>query len=235
MTTDRFRETAIKHARIIEDQKRVKTQVADLILECFDLPTQPNASPKSASVQDIKTFKKALSLFQPSDFDELTSERNIDDRCGYALCPNPNQKYAGGGQKVWNRKGGKDFQLLDRGDVERWCSSECRKRGQFVRAQLSSEPAWVRDVTDTQVELLDDLQAANDLAAAVAKLSIDDARKEDLVRRLKELALERGDVDRPSVAAVEISERVPTENVPPPPQIAGDSVEGHAPRGVRFE
>lgn len=236
MTTDRFRETAIKHARIIEDQKRVKTQVADLILECFDFPSQQNASPDKPVPSDAKTFKKALSLFQPVDFDELASERNIDDRCGYALCPNPKYRHPSGGKKVWNRQSGKDFKLIDAAEVERWCSPECSDRGKFVRSQLSSEPAWLRDVTETKVVLLDDLRRSNDLAADIKKLSIDDAAKTDLNAKLKELSLERGNVSKPVDASFDIAEKEPTEGIPEAPQVTGeDSIEGYNPGKVRFE
>lgn len=234
MSTDRFRETAVRHARIIEDQKRVKTQVADLILECFDLPSQHDVFPSKPLPADAKVFTKALSLFQPTDFDDLVSERNIDDRCGYALCPQPNQRPRHGGSKVWNRKGGKDFKLVDRAELERWCSEACKARGEFVQGQLSNEPAWVRDVTETKVVLLDDVRQANDLAAAIEDLSIDESAKDDLEAKLKELSLERGDSGRRNVGSIDIVERQPTEVAEPPQPTAQNSVEGHNPRRVRF-
>lgn len=234
MTTDRFRETAIRHARIIEDQKRVKTQVADLILECFDLPGQQDSSPANPLPADAKVFTKALSLFQPTDFDELVSERNIDDRCGYALCPNPNKRTQHGGNKVWNRKGGKDFKLVDRAELEKWCSEACKARGEFVKGQLSNEPAWVRDVTETRVVLLDDVRQANDLASAIEDLSIEESAKDDLEAKLKELSLERGDGGKKGIGDIDLIERQPTEAAEPPQPTTQDSVEGHNPRRVRF-
>lgn len=234
MTTDRFRDTAIRHARILEDQKRVKTQVADLIIECFDLPSQQDSSPANPLPADAKVFTKALSLFQPTDFDELVSERNIDDRCGYALCPKPNQRTQHGGNKVWNRKGGKDFKLVDRAELEKWCSEACKARGEFAKGQLSNEPAWVRDVTETRVVLLDDVRQANDLAAAIEDLSIEESAKDDLEAKLKELSLERGDGGKKSIGDIDLVERQPAEAAEPPQQTAQDSVEGHNPRRVRF-
>ena len=234
MTTDRLRETAVRKARILEDQKRVRDQVTDLIIECYDLPSQPNATPGIPVPADVKVFCTALSLFQPSDFDELVSERNIDDRCGYALCPNPNQKAPSGGNKVWNRKGGKDFRLLDKAEFERWCSRACRIRGDFVQGQLSSEPAWVRDVSETKVRLLDDLRHENDLAAALRELSIEDSSKADLESRLKVLSLERGDGRNTSTSKPNIVEKEVTESPPPPQSTDHDDVEGHSVRKVRF-
>lgn len=235
MTTDRLRATAVQQARILEDQKRIRDQVTDLIIECYDFPSQPNASPIEPVPTDVKSFGTALSLFQPSDFDELVSERNIDDRCGYALCPNPNQKAPGGGNKVWNRKGGKDFKLLDKAEFERWCSRACRIRGEFVRGQLSTEPAWVRDVSETKVRLLDDLQHENDLAAALRELSMEDSAKADLESRLKALSLEHGDNGKASARELDIVEKEITESPQPPQPSDHDNVEGHSVRQVRFE
>lgn len=152
------RATAIRHALQLEEQKNVQEKVLDLILEAYDLPKQPVSTPAKASAFDVQHFKSCLRLFRPSDFDDLVRERNIDDRCGYALCSNPNNKIAGGGNKVWNRKSGPDFRMIDRSELERWCSDECGERAAFVRAQLSSEPAWLRDNQNDNVKLLDDMK-----------------------------------------------------------------------------
>ncbi|ETN47133.1 uncharacterized protein HMPREF1541_01323 [Cyphellophora europaea CBS 101466] len=235
MTTDRFRETAVRHARILEDQKRVKAQVTDLILECFDLPSKPDVGPVNPIPADAKIFGKALSLFQPTDFDELVSERNIDDRCGYALCPKPNQKARNGGNKVWNGKGGKDFRLIDRAVVERWCSDSCKARGEFVKGQLSTEPAWLRDVTDTKVTLLDDVKNTADLSMAIRDMSIDATAKDDITAKLKELSLERGDGGvEAKTGDFAIVEKESTRASEPPQPGGQDTIEGHDPRKVRF-
>jgi RNA polymerase II-associated protein 2 len=236
MSTDRFRETALRHARILEDQKRVKAQVADLILECYDFPSQQDASPSAPSPADAKVFNTALSLFQTTDFDELVSERNIDERCGYALCSNPNKKARHGGNKVWNQKGGKDFKLVDKAEFEKWCSKSCQARGEFVKGQLSSEPAWLRDVTETKVRLLDDMQEADDLVAAVRALSLDKFDKDDLDSKLKSLSLERGDGQGVGGRnSTDVIEREGPENVQAPvPDPFGNS-ENQASRKVRFD
>jgi RNA polymerase II-associated protein 2 len=231
MTTDRHRETATRHAQILEDQKRIRSQVIDLIIECYDLPSQPDVQPSDPRPPDAKLFNKALSLFQPSDFDELVSERNIDDRCGYALCPNPNQKARHGGTKIWNRKGGKNFKMVDRVDVEKWCSPSCKARGDFVKGQLSSEPAWLRDVTETQVKLLDDMQRADDLSAAIKDLTIDEATKDDLEAKLKLLSLERGDAGHDRISSNDVVENEVNEVPEPPVPPSGNHPDA---RRVRF-
>src|ERR1700761_9459545 len=125
---DRIRATVLRQARDIEDRKKLQARVADLVVEAFDLPSKPDADPATPQPSDASLFKHCLSLFQPSDLDDLIYERNVDTRCGYALCPKPNLKVDNGGEKVWNQKGGKDFRLVDRVELEKWCSRACQQR-----------------------------------------------------------------------------------------------------------
>jgi RNA polymerase II-associated protein 2 len=163
----RHQSTVLRHALRLQDEKRLQAHILDLVLEAYDLPSQPTSSASQASSLDIQHFKSCLSLFQPSDFDDLVRERNIDDRCGYALCSNPNKKLDPGGRKVWNRKGGSDFRIVDRAEMERWCSDECGRRAAFVKAQLNPEPAWLRDSQNLSVQLLDETPNTIDLEQAV--------------------------------------------------------------------
>lgn len=160
---ERIRSTALRHAQDIESRKRLQAQIADLIVTAFDLPSSPNANPASPTASDATLFKRCLAVFQPSDLDDLIYERNVDDRCGYALCPRPNEKLVNAGQKVWNRKGGKDFRLLDKADLEKFCSTPCQERTAFVRAQLRSEPAWLRpdvQLGADDLKLLDEMHGS---------------------------------------------------------------------------
>jgi len=156
---DRIRATALRQATDIEDRKRLRARIADLVIEAFDLPSKPDADPAKPLPTDASLFRHCLSLFQPSDLDDLVYERNVDNRCGYALCPKPNLKLAHGGEKVWNRKTGKDFKLVDRVELEKWCSRPCQERNAFVRAQLETEPAWLRVVRAVDIKLLDEVGA----------------------------------------------------------------------------
>ena len=160
----RFRATAIHHARMIEEKKQLRNRIADLIVECFDLPSQPAPSPAKASAKDVSLFKESLNLFQPSDCDDLVVERNIDNRCGYALCSNPNQKAPHQGKHVWSKEA---HFFVDKAEFERWCSKECRDRGAFVRVQLSIEPAWLREDRPLDVKLLDEVTQKDDFARAL--------------------------------------------------------------------
>jgi hypothetical protein len=133
------------------------------VVQAFDLPSSPEANPAKPQPSDLTLFKQCLAVFQPSDLDDLIYERNVDNRCGYALCPKPNKRLAHGGERVWNQRGGKEFRLVNKADLEKWCSTTCQERTVFVRAQLGTEPAWLREDQVGDIKLLDEMTAANDL------------------------------------------------------------------------
>ena len=158
---DRIRASALRQARDIEDRKKLKARVADLVIEAFDLPSRPDADPANPQPSDATLFKQCLAVFQSSDLDDLIYERNVDNRCGYGLCPRPNLKVNRGGEKVWNLKSGKDFKLLDRVELEKWCSRRCQEKTVFVRAQLGKEPAWLRVIRAVDIQLLNEFDSDN--------------------------------------------------------------------------
>lgn len=230
------RATALRHAYDLEEKKRIQREVTDLIIECFDLPSA-NLTPQSEDNPShtpvgAKTFKRALSLFQPSDFDDLVYERNVDARCGYALCSRPNRKL-GTAKKVWNGKAGSEFRIVDRTELEKWCSDDCAKKAAFAKSQLSPDPAWVREEPVKSIKLLDD--------SAVGENRIDEASNEaeesNLAERLRTLALERAElgVQEPR-AQISVVEKEPTaEQIPLLPDVnMEDAIEGCKPRKVRF-
>ena len=163
----RIRNTALRHARDIEERKILQTRIADLVVEAFDLPSKSDADPAHPLASDVALFKMCLSLFQASDLDDLIYERNVDNRCGYALCPRPNQKSLHNGQKVWNKKTGRDFKLIDKAELEKWCSTACQERTLFVRAQLGTEPAWLREIQTVDIKLLDEVAETDSLAESL--------------------------------------------------------------------
>lgn len=169
----RVRATALRHAIDIEARKRLQARIADLVVEAFDLPSKPDADPAHPSSSDASLFKQCLGLFQAPDLDDLIYERNIDNRCGYALCPRPNQKLSYNGQKVWNKKSGKEFKLVNKAELEKWCSMNCQERTIFVQAQLGTDPAWLREVHTVDIKLLDEVGNDN-LADSFKASSIPD-------------------------------------------------------------
>jgi hypothetical protein len=244
-----IRATAYRHAQSFEEKKALRNRVADLVVELFDIPADANADPAYPRPSDAALFKQGLGLFQPSDFDDLVRERNIDDRCGYGLCSKANVKVQGG-QTVWNGKGGKNFSLVPKEELERWCSDECGNRAQFVRAQLSKEPAWNREAASVDISLLDDVRRAhgkvnraaaeaNALTGSLESMSLHKGgslTQEELADRLQELALERGEL-KVKDTGNQVSLLEESNTAAPMPPVLGmdeDMIEGHRPRKVRF-
>ena len=212
-----LRNIALRHAFDIEDKKRLQNQITDLVIECFDLPTN-NATEEDTDTSkppvqsDFRVFKNALILFQSSDFDDLVYERNVDSRCGYALCGKPNRKF-GTSVKVWNGKSGKDFQIVPREELEKWCSEECARKAAFVRGQLSTEPAWVRSEPYPVVKLPEDPQQP-----VKDNEPVDVSEDANITERMRLLALERGDlgVDE-SKTRVTVSDKLNASDLTGPP------------------
>lgn len=233
----RIRSTVLRHATDIEDRKRLQSCISDLIVEAFDLPSKTDADPARPQPSDASLFKQCLGLFQASDLDDLVYERNVDNRCGYSLCPKPNQKLSHNGDLMWNKKGGKDFKLVNKAEMEKWCSPLCQERTAFVRAQLGTEPAWLRDVKAVDITFLDEVGTDN-LVESLNSLSLAKAAEDDIAEKMQALALERGElkVNRAdnSVALVEKS----SDEIPKAPSLKSkqqNAVEGHQPRKVRFQ
>lgn len=161
---------ALHHARQIQAQKDAEKLILDRILELIDLPSSPTADPAAPSPADVAKLKSSLVPFQPSDFDNLILERNIEGRCGYALCPrehrkeDPKAKY----RIVWGPKGsgpngrGRDITVVPREKLEMWCSDECAERAMYVRVQLAEQPVWERrpDAAAIELVLLEEARAA---------------------------------------------------------------------------
>ncbi|MCJ1227590.1 hypothetical protein MMC12_004246 [Toensbergia leucococca] len=197
---DRNRETALYHANLIQQRKDVETLILSSTETLLDFPSSTISDPAHPSPEDADMVKAMLKPFQPSDYDSLIEERNIDHKCGYVLCSrqcrheNTNAKFRiiqGIGQ------GSELLKVVEKGKLEQWCSVECGKRALFLRVQLSEVPAWTRtSFADGAIMLLEEE---------------DDAQKEttDMVRRmqginfnieerntssdLQDLAIERGE------------------------------------------
>ena len=73
----RHLDIAIKHALLIEHQRKTSDQVLKHIELLLDFP--PSASP-TPSASDATSFLRLVEIFQPSNFDELVEERRIDGR-----------------------------------------------------------------------------------------------------------------------------------------------------------
>ncbi|RAR01891.1 duf408 domain-containing protein [Stemphylium lycopersici] len=245
---------ARQHATVLEDRKRVEAEVLETVMTLMDFPTSPHADAKRPTPEDAHFFQKAVIPFQPADYDALIEERNIADKCGYALCPRPKKKAPSTARKQFvDTEYG--VQIVDRKVLEVWCSDDCAKRALYVKVQLNEEPAWMRqggygDNIELMVDNEDEVRKALPLrpkhqdSTAAGGDEDDDvdaawAARDDA---MTDLALERGEkpgqVSKANNDLVQdqIMERMPTNAPPQPPSLPGQTsdhtmaIEGHVPR-----
>jgi hypothetical protein len=160
---------ALQHAQQIQAQKDAEGMILDRTIELLEIPTSPSAEPATPSPNDVQSFKTALQLFRPGDYDNLIMERNYEDLCGYGLCPRQNRKQLGGTGSTFHFKygakgsgpggRGRAVDIVPRENLEKWCSDECAERALFIRVQLSEQPVWERradETEDIRIELLEE-------------------------------------------------------------------------------
>lgn len=235
---------ALHHAHRIQSRKDAEALILDRILELVSFPSSSSADPAAPSVEDAKAFKAALRPFQPSDYDNLILERNIEGLCGYGLCPRENRKED---PKVKNRivygpKGsgpggrGREMRIVPKEKLEMWCSEECAERAMYVKVQLQEQPVWERSACDGEIQdfsLLEEARSrmqkgkerirtsdnVGEAAHQLGNLHLDQGG--DNSSNMRELALERGD-SNPALQAgrvdINLVEKSPVsqENVTPP-------------------
>lgn len=249
---DRNRGTALYHAQLIQQQKEVEALILTFTEKLLDLPSFSAADPAHPCSTDSELVKSSLRLFQPSDYDSLIEERNINKQCGYVLCPRPNRlqdtqaKY----RILYGRGRGPDaLKIVERQTLEQWCSDDCGKRALYIKVQLNEEPAWTRSHTiDGNILLLEDIpnhQSGEDGEVSQQEhvKSLDLDREKDLAAHMRTLAIERGDNNASSkilrLAELDIRDKTITEDevfVPEPPttdEVTADShgyIEGYRPQ-----
>lgn len=139
------RAIAVQHARLLQDRKDIEARIFDNILALIDYPIYTSHPSSSPHPDDISGFVSLVRIFQPSDYDDLIVERNLNDnRCGYVLCPNKRRRYKGAGTFKLVNQGKKDFDIVETGELEKWCSTECTRRALWVKVQLNETAAWER-------------------------------------------------------------------------------------------
>ena len=145
-TDAELREIALHHANLIQQRKDLEILILGSIELLLDFPTtgQPASNP---STNDITVFRKNLIHFRPSDYEDLIEERNISNKCGYALCPLPKQKESKSRLRVLDQ----GRKIVEAKSLERFCGDECARRGLWIKVQLNSEPAWQRVGEDGEV------------------------------------------------------------------------------------
>lgn len=252
----RHLEVALHHANIVEERKRVEAEVLQSIMTLMDFPHSPNADAKRPAASDAHQFREAVVPFQPADYDALIEERNIADKCGYALCPRPKRKARSSAKKhfVDTDHG---VEIVNKKVLEVWCSDDCAKRALYVKVQLNEEPAWARqggygDSIELMVDNTEEHTKALPLRQKEGTTSSKNEDEDDLAAAwaarddaVADLALERGEkpgqLSKANKDLIQdhITERVPSNAPPQPPSLPSQSsehtmaIEGHVPRSDR--
>lgn len=226
------RELALHHANLIQQRKDVEASIFSSLEALIDFPTHPNADPADPSPTDAAHVRSTLKQFQPSDFDSLIEERNLEGKCGYVLCPRL--------RRLENTRarfrilkgidhGRHELRVVQTGQLEKWCSDDCGRRGLYLRVQLSQQPAWER--TSSMGGDLDLYGEDDTIGRGASREDLD-----TLTNSLRQLAIERGDMQsggkHPHAVAVKIQEQE-AQKPPKAPTFSHDAmhidIEGYAP------
>lgn len=252
------RAIAIQHAQLLEDRKNVEAQIFDNIITLLDYPLHPSRPPAHApDPSDTDAFLSLVRILQPSDYDDLIVERNLDgDKCGYTLCPNKRRRFPNAGTYKFINKGRKDFDIVETKELEKWCSPECTRRALWIKVQLNETAAWERiGLPDLKLEIYPGKQQADQsgggdsanassreaeaehpradtepqrLAKEMARLQLEQDRKAD--QDAAALALERGDHDTQTRTMNLVIREKKVATVAEPPSLPTDdcdAVEGY--------
>lgn len=195
---------ALHHAHNIQSRKDTEATILSRIESLIDFPTLDSADASSPSPEDVATFKSSLLPFQPSDYDNLILERNIDGKCGYALCAKQHRKEDPKTKMriLWGPKGsgpggrGKEMKIVPKEKLEMWCSDDCAERAMYIRVQLNETPAWERtDKGNVDIKLLEEArQSQNEHGKGT----------EDVERQMGNLAIEQRHFQDPGRLAEEL-------------------------------
>ncbi|KAH8172113.1 rtr1/RPAP2 family protein [Sarocladium implicatum] len=173
------RETAVAHAKILQHRKDLEAQILASVILLSEYPRaeDPSYTASNPAPSDVTVFKQHVRLFQPSDYDDLIEERNVNELCGYTLCGNERRTAGRGGE--WKISRG---QIVKKKDLEMWCSPACAKRAMYVKVQLNETAAWERvGIPDIQIELLEEgITPALDedkVAQKMQQLKLDEERQ----------------------------------------------------------
>jgi len=225
---ERTREIALYHAQLIQQRKDIELEILLSTETLIDYPLSrpPAHSASSPSPSDALSFKTLLAPFTTSDYDALIEERNINEHCGYTLCPNDRVRERGGGTyRLLGMNGkAKDFRVVRKEELEKWCSEGCARRALYVRVQLSETPAWERgasaSVAGSRIDLLDEPKSEEDtVMEGIESLDLDGEGVERKGREERNLALERGDRGmgaKGGLVDVKVLERDVKRKVEPP-------------------
>ena len=246
----RNKDTALYHAQILQQRKDVEALILASTEALLELPSSTDSDRARPCSRDVSLVKNLLQPFQPSDYDSLIEERNINKQCGYVFCPKPNrQENTKARYRILHSKGrtSDNVKFVERRTLERWCSDECGKRALYIKVQLSEEPAWTRTGSSLRdIVFLEDEhnheKHPDDNHTLMEQVKFLNAGFEEdvIVASMKALAVERSDEKAPSrsdrLKEIDVCENMnPNGKISAPKQgsTSGRSygtIEGYTPR-----
>lgn len=146
-SAERARQIALRHAFSLQHRKDIENEIFSAIETLLELPSSSTIDVAQPSDTDVAQVVDLLPLFQPLNFDDLVEERTTLNKCGYVLCPNENQRqHTPAKYRILRTQGqAKDpVRIVETRELEKWCSEDCSLRAQYLKGQLTEEPAWVR-------------------------------------------------------------------------------------------
>ena len=243
--TDRNRELAVQHALLIQKQKDMARTILSSIELLMEYPPARSSDPLRPKLEDVNQVERLLKPFQPSDFDDLVQERNINGFCGYVFCPREYKK-----EKVESKyrilypTAGSSLSVVETKNLPKWCSDDCHLSSYWIRLQLDDTPAWERSATKNfKLELYDPgKHELHDPSTHEKGPSPSSGNVSSTVDDLQKLAIERGERGKDELRAtafnVKIHERKISDSqgsksakIPEITVDDGDSqdIEGHVP------
>jgi len=194
----RHLEIALHHANQIQHQKDIEAFNLNSLVKLLDFPSLPDADPARPLEDDMSQFKQSIQYYQPTDYDSLVEERQISERCGYALCPREpkkdNHRDANARFRILKARTVEN-RFVEKRKLEEYCSRDCARRSLYIKVQLIEEPAWTRApgfVADIRM-LVDQDASAPQHEMELAFRSKQDLSEEKQTRQvLEDLAIERG-------------------------------------------
>lgn len=213
---------ALQHAKILEDRKKFEAHILDCLIQLAEFPRarSPAYTAANPADADAAEFKALVRTFQPSDFDDLIEERNVNGLCGYVLCPKPHVQYGGGKWKIYGDA------IVEKKDLEKWCSQTCARRAMYVKAQLIETAAWERvGIPNITIDLMDENPKSDQdkVADKIASLQLSDDRKAK--KNADALALERESTGRSIDVDIGVDVNIREKKVTAkaePPSLGGD-------------
>lgn len=223
--TDRHREIALYHANLIQQQKDGETKITAAVEELIEFPVKPHDAASPAR-SDANRFCDLIKSFTTKDYDDLLEERNLADKCGYTLCPNPVEERKPKGKYTLQFSGRSDVHAIPNASIRQWCSQSCARRAIYIKVQLGEVPYWERQGGfGGAIELLPE-QQDDQLVQKMKDLNVAATEEDKLQHVIEELALERGEavktVKPQMVMTDHVVENASTKVLPLPPSQEND-------------